>query len=177
MLERSEYEGRKFVARYETSGYYDVVVDDLSFSFRYRRFDAPVRKSFESSFFGDWLDRPVVLGAFECGRLIGIAEGAPEAWNNRYRISNLCVFEEAERGKGVGKALMDAIVEQARCGGARMAVLETQSCNERAIAFYRRYGFRVIGFDLYSYSNLDPQRREVRMEMGLELTAPEPPSR
>ena len=38
-----------------------------------------------------------------------------------------------------------------------------------AIAFYRSCGFAVIGFDLYSYSNDDPARREVRLEMGLKL--------
>ena len=50
-----------------------------------------------------------------------------------------------------------------------MIVLETQSCNERAIAFYRRNGFEVIDFDLYAYSNADPERREVRIEMGKKL--------
>ncbi len=50
-----------------------------------------------------------------------------------------------------------------------MIVLETQSCNEAAIAFYQRHGFSIIGFDLYSYSNTDPQRHEVRIEMGRKL--------
>ncbi len=47
-----------------------------------------------------------------------------------------------------------------------MTVLETQTCNENAIAFYRRSGFEIIGFDLYSYSNEDPERPEVRIELG-----------
>ena len=51
----------------------------------------------------------------------------------------------------------------------RMVVLETQTCNENAIAFYRRYGFEIIGFDLYSYSNTDPEKNEVRVEMGRKL--------
>lgn len=42
-----------------------------------------------------------------------------------------------------------------------MTVLETQTCNENAIAFYHRFGF-----DLYSYSNEDPERHEVRIELG-----------
>ncbi len=49
------------------------------------------------------------------------------------------------------------------------ARLETQSCNEAAIAFYRKNGFSVIGFDLYAYSNDDPERHEVRIEMGKKL--------
>ena len=50
-----------------------------------------------------------------------------------------------------------------------MIVLETQSCNENAIAFYRKNGFEIIGFDLYAYSNDDPERHEVRLEMGKKL--------
>lgn len=47
-----------------------------------------------------------------------------------------------------------------------MIVLETQSCNENAIAFYRKNGFEIIGFDVYSYQNTDPERHEIRIEMG-----------
>lgn len=65
------------------------------------------------------------------------------------------------RSKGVGTLLMNAISDAAKASGARMSVLETQSCNENAIAFYRKNGF-----DLYSYSNTDPERHEIRIEMG-----------
>ena len=65
--------------------------------------------------------------------------------------------------------LMEQIMKAAEASGARMAVLETQSCNEKAIAFYKRNGFELIGFDLYSYSNTDPERHEVRFEMGKKL--------
>lgn len=65
--------------------------------------------------------------------------------------------------------LMGAIQAAAESLSARMIVLETQSCNEAAIAFYRRNGFSIIGFDLYTYSNADPERHEVRIEMGKKL--------
>lgn len=61
---------------------------------------------------------------------------------------------------------MKNILREAELSGARMTVLETQTCNENAIAFYRRSGFEIIGFDLYSYSNEDPERHEVRIELG-----------
>ena len=115
------------------------------------------------------MEAPAAFGAFDGQRLAAIGEGSPESWNNRYRISNLCVLEEADRRRGLGRALMDRLLAEARRAGARMAVLETQTCNEKAIAFYRSCGFAVIGFDLYSYSNDDPARREVRLEMWLKL--------
>ena len=134
-----------------------------------RPLDAPVERGFEDEFFSGWLEAPVAFGAWEGERLLGFAEGCLEAWNNRFRISNLCVFDAAARRRGIGSALMDAILAEAAGTGARMAVLETQSCNENAIAFYRRHGFEIIGFDLYAYSNTDPERHEVRVEMGKRL--------
>jgi hypothetical protein len=47
-----------------------------------------------------------------------------------------------------------------------MLILETQSCNEKAIAFYLSCGFVVIGFDLCAYSNTDIENKEFRIEMG-----------
>lgn len=79
------------------------------------------------------------------------------------------MFENVRRGSSVGTVLLDAIQEAAAASGTRMIVLETQSCNENAIAFYRKNGFEMIGFDLYAYSNDDPERHEVRFEMGKKL--------
>lgn len=64
---------------------------------------------------------------------------------------------------------MKAIWVEAEALGARMPVLETQSCSEAAIAFYRKCGFAIIGFDLYTYSNADPEWHEVRVKMGKRL--------
>ena len=155
-LDPAVYAGRKFTARYRTKGYYDICAAEDGFRLRYVPLGAPMEKSFDDEF-------------FEGERLLGYVEGAPEGWNNRYRISNICIFEENARGKGLGTLLMQAIQRAAEAAGARMIVLETQTCNENAIAFYKRNGFSIIGFDLYSYSNDDPERHEVRIEMGKKL--------
>ena len=132
-------------------------------------FEAPEEISFDDTFYGEWLEDPIAYGAFEGERLIGFVEGSMETWNNRFRISNICVFEDAARGSGVGTQLMAAIQQEAATRRARMIILETQTCNENAIAFYKKNGFDIIGFDLYSYSNTDPERHEVRIEMGKKL--------
>ena len=122
-------------------------------------------RSFDDVFFGEWLEALAAFGAFDGEGLVGFAEGSIESWNNRFRISNICVFDSAARGKGTGRLLMEAIEREAAASGARMIVLETQSCNEAAIAFYRKNGFSV-------YSNTDPERHEVRIEMGKKLHGP-----
>ena len=168
-LNQKDYAGRKFTARYQTKGYYEICASEQGFRLDYRLFPAPVVRSFDDVFFGEWLEAPAAFGAFDGEGLVGFAEGSIESWNNRFRISNICIFDSAARGKGTGRLLMEAIEREAAAFGARMIVLETQSCNEAAIAFYRKNGFSVIGFDLYAYSNTDPERHEVRIEMGKKL--------
>lgn len=168
-LNKEEYVGKRFIARYMTKGYYDIQRISNGFEFIYTEFDEEKEISFEDSFFNEWLEEPVAYGAFEDGQLVGFVEGTIEEWNNRYRISNICVFDFEKRHGGVGSKLMETILREAKQSGARMVVLETQSCNENAITFYKKNGFEIIGFDLYSYSNDDPEKHEVRIEMGRKL--------
>lgn len=169
LLDAKEYAGKKFTARYISRGYYDIHAAVGGFRIEYVPFEAPEERGFDDEFFGEWLDDPTAYGAFEDGRLIGFVEGCLEKWNNRFRLSNICVFDSASRAKGAGRALMAAMTEAAKASGARMIVLETQSCNTGAIDFYEKNGFEIIGFDLYSYSNTDPERHEIRIEMGKKL--------
>ena len=168
-LDKEVYAGGKFTARYTTGGYYDICASESGFQMRYTACATPVDKSFEDVFFGEWLENPLAFGAFEGEKLIGYVEGSMEGWNNRFRISNICVFDHSERNSGIGTKLMETMQREAVSRKARMIVLETQSCNEAAIAFYRKNGFTIIGLDLYAYSNTDPRQHEVRIEMGKKL--------
>ena len=168
-LDRKMYKGRKFVLRYITSGYYDIAKSNTGFQIEYKRFDKPTEMTFDDCMFNEWLEDPVAYGAFENGQLLGYVEGTLEKWNNRYRISNICVFDDTRRHGGIGTALMNTILNEAKESGARMVVLETQTCNENAIVFYHKNGFDIIGFDLYAYTNTDPERHEIRIEMGKQL--------
>lgn len=169
MLDKEIYVGQRFTAVYKTNGYYDIRAVSSGFQIEYVSFKAPVERSFDDEFFGEWLEFPVAYGAFEGGLLLGYVEGFLEKWNNRFRISNICIFDNAVRRQGIGTLLMNTILKEAKAAGARMIVLETQTCNENAIAFYRKNGFDIIGFDLYAYSNIDVERHEIRIEMGKKL--------
>ena len=115
-LDRETYAGRAFTARYRTGGYYDLRASEGGFQMKYVALDAPMEKSFDDVFFGEWLENPSAFGAFEGEKLIGFIEGSMESWNNRFRISNLCVFDPAHRGGGVGTMLMEAIQRTRRRG-------------------------------------------------------------
>ena len=116
-LEKTSFAGKRFTARYLTKGYYDIRSAENGFCIQYVPFDTAVERSFEDEIFGDWLGEPVAYGAFEEGNLLGFAEGALETWNNRFRISNICVFDPAARRRGIGAALLNTILTEAKKNG------------------------------------------------------------
>jgi GNAT superfamily N-acetyltransferase len=48
-------------------------------------------------------------------------------------------------GRGIAQALMEWVMDRARADGARELYLTVWTGNERAKAFYRRYGFAYVG--------------------------------
>lgn len=153
---------------YSTDGYYSFEVHGWDFQLVFHPYPTVVRKHFTDHLFGEWLENPVAFGAFYHDQLIGVIECFLESWNNRFRITNLLVSENF-RQKGVGKSLIRKAEEAARNCGARMLVLETQTCNRKAIDFYIKMGLQPMGFDLFCYTNHDPDKEAVRLEMGKKL--------
>ena len=168
-LNYGEYKGRKYQTEILSDRYLAIEPAGEGFDIEWVMSDEPLRMSINDTMLSDWLDHPTAYGAFEGDRLIGFVEGFLEKWNNRYRISNICVFDQADRRCGVGMKLMETILEEAVRSGARMAVLETQSFNHKAISFYKKNGFQIIGFDRYAYSNSGPEEHNMRIEMGRKL--------
>lgn len=168
VLNEKEYKHKEYDFIYETSGYYDLMMSDMSFQFVYTPFGYIQKKSFHDELLADWLEEPVLYGAFLDETLVGFIEGSMESWNQRFRISNILIFE-GFRGMNIGSQLITHMLEVAKKQNARMVILETQSCNVPAIHCYQRNGFKIIGFDTHAYSNQDVERHEIRLEMGVEL--------
>ena len=168
-LDYGEYKGQKYQSEIHSDRYLSIEPSGEGFDLRWVMSDKPLRMSVNDVMLEDWLDHPTACGAFEDGQLVGYVEGFLEKWNNRYRITNICVFDQAGRRSGTGTKLMEAILEEAVRSRARMAVLETQSFNFRAISFYQKNGFEIIGFDRYAYSNRGPEEHNMRVEMGRKL--------
>ena len=167
-LDSKVYKGKTYHFKYVTPEYYDLHIEDMTFSFVYKEYEKPRENGFSDDLLGDWLEHPVLYGAFVNGELAGIVEGCLENWNNRFRISNILVFEDYRKHQ-VGTNLIQHMFKVAKEMAARMVVLETQSCNIPAIHFYMKNGLKIIGFDTHSYSNHDMEKGEVRIEMGMEL--------
>lgn len=99
------------------------------------------------------------------GQVVGYAIGlliAPEA-----EVLNLAVARD-RRGEGTGRALLMALLEVMRLGGATEAFLEVRRSNDAAIALYRAAGFGPLGVRRSYYE----QPKEDALTMRLELGSP-----
>lgn len=101
----------------------------------------------------------VLLGAFDGDQLLGIVNLNRQArakTHHRANIGAMYVAPEA-RGTGVGKALMEAVLEQARAmDGVEDVVLAVTVGNEDARRLYERSGFVSFSIDP-RYIKLDDQ--------------------
>ncbi len=59
-------------------------------------------------------------------------------------ILNLCVRPESQ-GRGIGRWILQRIVEQARSFGCRQVLLEARPSNRVALRLYRSTGFEQVG--------------------------------
>lgn len=88
-----------------------------------------------------------VLAAERGGAVVGW--GSLNAFNPRpaYRhVADVSVYVDREaRGTGVGRAVLDRLVEVGRVAGYHKLVLATFPFNPAGQALYRRVGFREVG--------------------------------
>ena len=85
------------------------------------------------------------FGAYENGKCVGIAI-YEDYWLKYMYLSDLKVSADA-RGKGVGKALIRAGLEEAKERSYKGLYTIAQDNNLNACLFYLRRGFAIGGFD------------------------------
>jgi phosphinothricin acetyltransferase len=91
--------------------------------------------------------RHPVIVADAHGSLVGF--GSLNAFNPRKAYDHVADFslyvERAWRGKGVGRILLEALIQRARRIGYHKMVLSAFPFNPAGMTLYRRLGFRVVG--------------------------------
>lgn len=180
-LPREEWKGTPIPMKYTTESYYDLemITDENGFRVQMikKPFDKPVTHSPEEYDFPDGLyqdhwEKAEAYGivAEKDGKkeLLACIEICPEEWSNRLMVTEMWVADHLHR-QGLGTRLMNVAKEKAIQQGRRAIILETQSCNVGAIAFYRSQGFELIGYDACCYTNIDVERHEIRYDFGYFL--------
>jgi ribosomal protein S18 acetylase RimI-like enzyme len=88
-------------------------------------------------------------GAFVDARLAGYVGLDREARaKNRHKATLVGMYVAPEfAGRGIGRALVDALLAQARADGLELVVLTVTEGNARALRLYERCGFRSFGVE------------------------------
>lgn len=177
-LPKEKWKGTPILLKYTTNEYYDLetIENDDCFEVKMikKKFNNPVTHSpeeydFPDSLYQDHWEKAEAFGIVgENNELLACIEICPEEWSNRLMVTELWVKDELQR-KGIGTALMNLAKEQAKIQKRRAIILETQSCNVRAIDFYRKQGFQLIGYDSCCYTNIDIEKHEIRFDFGFFL--------
>jgi len=93
------------------------------------------------------------LGATQARCMVAFDEGPATTlvgYSVRWRVAdevhllNVAVHP-VERGSGVGRCLVEAVIDEGRSSGARVVYLEVRAGNVAARRLYRHLGFRDLG--------------------------------
>ena len=125
---------------------------DGVWSYRTELFDTPQTMTFpdENYDFTETDQKGVIFGAYEDGVCIGVAI-YEDYWLKHMYLYDLKV-SSAARGKGVGKALIEAGMTAAKERGYIGLYTLAQDNNLRACMFYLSAGFAIGGFDNRTYA-------------------------
>ncbi|MEZ4590928.1 MAG: GNAT family N-acetyltransferase [Chloroflexota bacterium] len=164
----------QIITGYVTSETYAIarVADDaaITFTLTLRPLPAPKTITYdhldgaELARLGEVVAADMSLGAFVGEQLVGVALASAEVWNRSLRVWEFHVAEPW-RGQGIGRRLMDGVVETAVAHHLRVIVCETQSSNVPAIRAYAKLGFALDALDLSFYSNDDLVKNEIAVFM------------
>lgn len=152
-----------FDASFSTERIYRVSVNEMSVEITEGSLNVPFRKTYRLDCVRDDVEAADYAVAAEIsGVVVGFATVKYEEWNKRAVLSNLYVDRES-RGKGVGRLLIDAVIDYAKTTPARCLWLETQNVNYPAIQFYTGVGFQLCGFDSALYDPADVSSDETAL--------------
>jgi ribosomal protein S18 acetylase RimI-like enzyme len=142
---------------FHTRQVFRVTASDDAIRFSLSDLDRPRVKRFPLADLTD-PDRPWSHGwiATQDERVIGFTAAAFASWNLRLVIWHLYV-DQAARGRGIARRLLEPVEAHGAALGARHLWLETSSINVPGVAAYRALGFRLVGADLTLYDGTEAE--------------------
>lgn len=132
------------------------------------------REPLAKSWWEDRVENDVVLGAFDSGDLVGVAGLRPE---RRERTSHKALLfgmfvAPSHRGRGIGRALVDATLDYARSSPRlRVVQLTVSDSNASAVRLYEACGFVRFGSEPYAVQTIDGFITKIHMWRNVSVGA------
>jgi ribosomal protein S18 acetylase RimI-like enzyme len=120
------------------------------------------------SFFQNIIGEGFSLGAYHNDILVGFLVSSYHVWNNSLWIDNIRVSEKA-MGRGIGKKLIESLIEMGKSKNIRILGLEVQSSNYPAIKLYEKCGFEISGVDFKRYPQRENDIFQVAIIMNIDI--------
>lgn len=92
-------------------------------------------------------------------------ESNPSVGGSRPSLLAEIYLERSQQGRGTGAALMQQVIDAARKAGSDVLWLGVWEKNDRAIGFYRRWGFDVAGDMPFEFGS--DRQRDLVMALAL----------
>lgn len=150
-----------FDASFSTEHIYTAFVSEISVEIKQEKLAVPLSKSYSFEFIKKDIAQADFAVVAEIEKsIVGFATVIYREWNNQAVLTGLFVLPEA-KGKGIGRALVEAAIDYAKAKSARCLFVETQNINFPAIRFYRKMKFEFCGFDTALYNPADISSNEI----------------
>ena len=138
---------------------FGAVIAEVAAEERWIATEGPVEVEERAANLINWLDRGDGFFVLEDddGRVVGTLGLHPTGARGVVSLG-MCILAD-QRGRGGGRALMDAAMAWLRGTDMHKVELEVWPDNERAIALYERYGFEIEGTRRDHYRRRDGSLR------------------
>lgn len=89
-----------------------------------------------------------VFVAVENSVVVGFSTFGPfRAWQGyKYSVEHSIYIEKTQRGKGIGKLLMQPLIDEARKMKLHTIIAGIDADNKISIAFHKQFGFKEVGY-------------------------------
>ncbi|HEY6900498.1 MAG TPA: GNAT family N-acetyltransferase [Puia sp.] len=96
---------------------------------------------------GKMKDGYPVFVAEEDGVVVGFSSYGPfRAWAAyKYTVENSVYVADGQRGKGIGKLLIQPLIDSARGAGMHAIIAGIDAANDASVALHASFGFKEVG--------------------------------
>jgi len=164
---------RELMAGYTSHAIYQIMKsedeEDTVISMKLKNLDTPYVKHWnysddELDHYRKLLKEGLSISAYADSILVGMAIVEKKPWNRTLWVWEFHIHPDYHN-KGIGRQMMERLVDIGQKADCRVIVCETQNTNVPAIRFYRKVGFEVGAIDLSYYTNSDMTNFEVAVFM------------